>query len=772
MGLSSSGDEFCKKTDRAIEGLTKTHKLVDDCLIEGDSEEECIKNVEEFLKRCEEFNISISRKKLQFGRRVRFGGWVVDAEEGAPPKIIPCPDRLAAIRDFPEPKTRKNLREFMGLLNQISDWAPDRAQHVPQLAALLSTKVEYFMTPEAREEFEKGKKELTKPESNILYPFTPGLPVFVLPDASCLFGLGFLVLQQRLNDPKKWNIIQCGSCTLKPSQKRYAPVELESLAIHFALKKAAYYLEGLDNFTVLSDHKPLEGLFNNKEIRDIDNPRIQKIREKLMKFSFRVQYTKGKLHFAADALSRNPLFKPMSKEDDPIDDLQKTRRTYTKYQHQYAREDPKLRNMFESAKDKDYQQVVEAIRQHKDIKKLPKDHPAREYEKFQDKISIIDSKENPLMVFNGSRIIVPESERKNVLKKLHLSHDMTKKTLSKAKHRYFWCKMAADVKKMCESCEACQQEGQCQWRESMTNESRTPLSELEAMEEVGVDLADLGGKTYLVMSDRYSGYPFCTQIRNSTTQTVTEALENWFLDMGYPRKIRCDFGPAFRQRFGEYCSEKGIIWQRSSAYNSRSAGLAEAGVKRIKNCIKKATEAKEDVKVALSEMRLSPMDDLEASPAEIFFGRQMRGQLAGLKRDIKIKESVEKREEKRNGYVKLPGTKKRKSKTLKVNEKVVVQHHKSKKWNIHGKVKEVVNMGRSYIIETNDGSEYLRNRKFVKLDKTDDSQKRGSPSNETCSESAAGGKQASSKEKHAATPTAPRHSPRLAARERRVQFKE
>ena len=101
--------------------------------------------------------------------------------------------------------------------------------------------------------------------------------------------------------------------------------------------------------------------------------------------------------------------------------------------------------MCESAKDKDYQQGVEAIRQHKDIKKLPKNHPAREYEKFQDRISIIDSKENPLMVFNGSRIIVPESERENVLKKLHLSHDMTKKTLSKAKHRYFWCKMAADV---------------------------------------------------------------------------------------------------------------------------------------------------------------------------------------------------------------------------------------------------------------------------------------------------------------------------------------
>ena len=80
------------------------------------------------------------------------------------------------------------------------------------------------------------------------------------------------------------------------------------------------------------------------------------------------------------------------------------------------------------------------------------------YEKFHEKISIIDSKEDPLMIFDGSRIIVPASERKEILRKLHLSHDMTKKTLSKAKHRYFWSNMAADVKEMCESCKACQEE--------------------------------------------------------------------------------------------------------------------------------------------------------------------------------------------------------------------------------------------------------------------------------------------------------------------------
>ena len=108
-----------------------------------------------------------------------------------------------------------------------------------------------------------------------------------------------------------------------------------------------------------------------------------------------------------------------------------------------------------------------------------------------------------------------------------------------------------------------------------------------------------------------------------------------------------------------------------------------------------------------------------------------------------------------------------------MGQKVVVQHHKSKKWNIHGKIKEVMNLGRSYTVETMDGSNYLRNRKFVKPDKADDSYKHGVPGNKTCADSAPEGKQATTREKHGATAAAPRHSPRLAAKEkRRVRFTE
>ena len=713
MGLSASGDEFCRKTDQAIEGLENTHKLVDDVLIEGSSEEELCKHTEEFLKRARDADITISRSKIQAGSKVKFAGFLIEAQDGEPPKIMPLPEKLAAIRDFPEPEDRSSLRTFVGMLNQIADWTPDRAQCTEKMSKLLSTKVEYDFDENVREEFELAKRNLTDPEKAILRPFKESLPTYVLTDASRLKGLGFIVLQLRDDGSGKYNIILCGSCTLKPHQRRYAIIELEALAIHFAIKKSRYYLEGLPRFTVITDHRPLEGIFK-KDIRDIENPRLQKIRENLMTFSFDVKYTKGKLHLAADALSRNPLFNTMTEEEDVTDVLHRTRRTFTRYTHNYARQDPKLKDMFEAAKDPRYQEVVEVIRNDTNPRKLPKDHPSQEYVPFLNKMSIIDGEENPLLIYDDSRIVVPATQRQRILKKLHIPHQAAQKTLSNAKYRYFWTSMATDVKEMCNNCETCVEFQPSQWREPMSNEGRTSLEELEPMEEVGVDIAEIDGKNFIIMVDRHSAYPFCEEIRKTGTEDIVKVLRKWFLDFSYPRKIRADYGPAFRENFGTKMAEMGIVWERSSAYHSQSNGMAEQGVKRIKRCIRKAKRAKEPVDLALAELRLCPMIGCKASPAEIFFKREMRGELPSLKRDIGLKESVREREERRKKYAEKTGGKKRKSKNFNIGDKVMIQNEKNKRWEKKGKISKVRNRGRSYYITTKDGSEYLRNKRFLK----------------------------------------------------------
>ena len=79
-----------------------------------------------------------------------------------------------------------------------------------------------------------------------------------------------------------------------------------------------FYLKGAPSFNLVTDHKPLEGFFK-KELFDIGNQRLQRIREKLMEYNFTVTWVPGKSHLIADALFRARLFAPEEVEDIAID---------------------------------------------------------------------------------------------------------------------------------------------------------------------------------------------------------------------------------------------------------------------------------------------------------------------------------------------------------------------------------------------------------------------------------------------------------------------
>ena len=151
-------------------------------------------------------------------------------------------------------------------------------------------------------EFEKVMRLLTS--EMIFTHFDPKLPVIVLTDSSCLFGLGY-AMGHMIDD--RFCLETCGSKTLAPTQQRYSTTELEYLAMHFAVSKCLLYLKGCESFTVATDHRPLEGVFK-KDIFQIPKPRLKIICEKLAAFNMVVKWVPGKSHHIADALSRAPLF--------------------------------------------------------------------------------------------------------------------------------------------------------------------------------------------------------------------------------------------------------------------------------------------------------------------------------------------------------------------------------------------------------------------------------------------------------------------------------
>ena len=248
-------------------------------------------------------------------------------------------------------------------------------------------------------------------------------------------------MQRRANEVDQFNIIQAGSYAYTNTQKRYSASELEMLGVFIACKKCHYYLQGLERFQVLTDHSPLVEIFK-KEIVDITNPRLRAFREKLMDMSIEAAYLPGKQNWAADALSRVPMWRK-SEVEDPSENIFSVRRTLYRRWHglkvrsikeskqkgdrekpkkavppqlNYAREDIQLQSMFAAVKeDENYKMVVEKLRKgatKHDIINLtkPKEtpgHPARLYKEVWDELTLVDDKPDTVMIVNNLRLVVP-----------------------------------------------------------------------------------------------------------------------------------------------------------------------------------------------------------------------------------------------------------------------------------------------------------------------------------------------------------------------------
>ena len=688
MGLSASGDEWCQRSDVALQDVEGVSKLVDDILVQARTQDELLVRLRAVLSRCREHGIYISMRKLQFGQSVKYAGHIVD-EIG----VRPDPEKLAAIRDFKSPTDLTSLRSFLGLANQLGQhFIPDLTHMTSKMRCLLKKDVAFLWLPEHEMEFVRAKELLTSP--TVVQHFRPDLDSVLLTDASRLYGLGYALGQLH---GEKLALVSCGSCSLSDAQRNYATIELECLAIQWAVNKCAFYLRGSSRpFKVITDHRPLVGLFK-KPLHECENPRLQRLREKLVAYNFSVEWEAGKNHQIADALSRAPVFGP---EEDDIALVRVVN----------ADLEPILAA---AASDPVYVATRDALRQGLDCVSLPVGHPARSLSSVWTMLSLMDERENTLIVYDGHRIFVPESYRADILRVLHVPHAGIVKTRQSAKSLYYWPGMYNEVKQMIEKCTACQN--------MLPSQQLEPMLEPKAsapMSDVGVDLCDIAGRTWLIMVDRYSGYPFAKVLTRLGTSTVVKVLRAWFCDYGFPIAIRTDGGPQFRSEFDEFCKRFNIRHELSSAYNPRSNGLAESAVKNIKHLILKCLNCEEDLDLAISEFRNCPRAD-GFSPAQRLFGRRQRGllpalpaTLAPIDRDAadKAKDAalrdLQVQHDARASKSALP--------ELAVGTYVHCQHPVSGKWDTRGEVVSVRDNRRSYNVKLDDGRITLRNRRFLR----------------------------------------------------------
>ena len=80
---------------------------------------------------------------------------------------------------------------------------------------------------------------------------------------------------------------------------------------------------------------------------------------------------------------------------------------------------------------------------------------------------------------------------------------------------------------------------------------------------------------------------WCAELKKTHTKAITQLLDTWMLDFGYPSCMRTDGGPQFRTEFQAWCKSKHILHSVSSPYYPQSNGHAESAVKQAKYLLKK-----------------------------------------------------------------------------------------------------------------------------------------------------------------------------------------
>ncbi|XP_042035243.1 uncharacterized protein LOC121781586 [Salvia splendens] len=198
------------------------------------------------------------------------------------------PTKIEAMTAWPVPRTVKQLRGFLGLTGYYRRFIAQYALIVAPLTDLLK-KEAFCWSPAADEAFLSLKEAMTKTPVLRLPDFEK--PFCIETDASDS-GIGAVLLQD--NHP-----IAFYSKKLGPRRRVASTYHKELYAIVEAVQKWRQYLLGRE-FVIRSDQKSLKELLQQV----VQTPDQQLYVRKLMGYKFTIEYKKGSLNRAADALSR------------------------------------------------------------------------------------------------------------------------------------------------------------------------------------------------------------------------------------------------------------------------------------------------------------------------------------------------------------------------------------------------------------------------------------------------------------------------------------
>ena len=293
FGMVNSPATFQQVMNQALTGLIGSECLVylDDIIIYSHNFPSHLQKLQAVFQRLQQHGLLIQPDKTEFAKNeVLYLGHTISSNGLSVQK-----PKVDKILNFPRPTDVTSLQHFLGLTGYYQRFIPNYSQKTRSLSELTKKNQTFEWTEKRKEDFENLRRELGSP--NLILQFPDFTKDFFLNTDASNYAIG-AVLSQEVEE-KQLKPLSFASRTLNKPEINYATIEKELLAIIWACKQFRSYLYGR-KFTILSDHKPLQWLFN------INDPgsRLLHWRLKLAEYHYEIKHISGTKNTVADALSR------------------------------------------------------------------------------------------------------------------------------------------------------------------------------------------------------------------------------------------------------------------------------------------------------------------------------------------------------------------------------------------------------------------------------------------------------------------------------------
>ena len=264
---------------------------IDDIVVFSNSGAEHIEHLRLVLDALRKFGMTVKEDKCQFGKeKVEYLGHVI----GGGVLAVPA-HRAAAMADYIQPKTKRQLRSFLGAAGYYRQFIKGYANMSAVLSPWTSKSAPSVVnwTPEGLGAFDRMKVSLV---DVCCLTIPTQEDTFTLHcDAS---GAGIGATLNVWRDGKE-RPVAFYSKQLQGAQHHYSATELEGLAVFKSVHYFSHYLYGC-RFTVVTDHKALVRFLHSRVL----NRRLHGWLLQLLQFDFIITYRPGVENSDADALSR------------------------------------------------------------------------------------------------------------------------------------------------------------------------------------------------------------------------------------------------------------------------------------------------------------------------------------------------------------------------------------------------------------------------------------------------------------------------------------